>query len=98
MKNSTLKIRGKSDRNYVFHTYALPANLTSVGGVYLYLKLQRNGDFNILKIGTTHNFTDEMKSGFGRKLGATHITAIQKNNKSKQLEIVKDINHLMRRR
>jgi hypothetical protein len=98
MKNSTLKIRGKSGRSYVFHTYTLPVKLMTVGGVYIYLKLQKNKDFKVLKIGGTPNFSDEMKTNTAQKIGATHITAIQKNSKGKRDLIIKDISHLMRRR
>jgi hypothetical protein len=93
-----LNIRGKSGKSYIFHTYTLPAKLTAVGGVYMYLKLQKNGDFKIIKIGNTHNFIDEMANHNQiKKLGATHITAIQKNNKAKREQIVNDIRYLLKR-
>ena len=61
MKNSTLNLRGKSGQNYVFHTYKLPAKLTSVGGVFMYLK-QMKSDFKILQIRDTHDFKSEMEN------------------------------------
>lgn len=98
MKNSTLNIRGKSGRQYIFHTYRLPVNLTAVGGVYLYLKQQKSGNYKILKIGCTHSFTDEMKKQEQvKKSGATHITALQKNNKAKREQIANDLKFLLRR-
>lgn len=97
MKPSTINIRGKSGQNYLFHTYSLPAKLTTVGGVYIYLRQQKGGDFKVLKIGHTHNFDEEMKNtAIVKKLGATHITALQKNNKAKREFIVKDIWYLLR--
>ena len=97
MKPSTLNIRGKSGQKYLFHTYKLPAKLSTVGGVYIYLRQQKGGDFKVLKIGHTHNFEDEMKNTATiKKLGATHITALQKNNASKRELIVKDIWYLLR--
>lgn len=96
MKPSTINIRGKSGTQYVFHTYRLPASLTKVGGVYIFLKQQKAGDFKVLKIGHTHNFEQEMKdTSLSKKLGATHITALQKNNISKRENIVKDIKFLL---
>jgi hypothetical protein len=93
-----LNIRGKSGKSYIFHTYTLPAKLTAVGGVYMYLKLQKNGDFKIIKIGNTHNFIDVMVNHSQiKKLGATHITAIQKNNKAKREQIANDIRYLLKR-
>lgn len=96
MKSNTLNIQGRSGCKYVFHTYGLPAKLTRVGGVYMYLR-QREGDYKVLKIGHTPNFEEEMKNlATIKKLGATHITAIQKNNKSKREQIVKDLRYLLR--
>ena len=97
MKNSTLNIQGRSRSNYVFHTYRLPAKLTSVGGVFFYLKLQKNGDFKILKLGHTHNFEQELQSDTAKKLGATHITALQKNSNGKREQIIRDLKHLIKR-
>lgn len=98
-KNTTLNIQGKSRKTYVFHTYKLPAKLTAVGGVFLYLKLLKNGDFDIVKIGTTHSFEDEMRDFDSmKKSGATHITALQKNGKAKQDLIYKDLLYLKKRR
>ncbi|NPD85140.1 hypothetical protein HNS38_10240 [Lentimicrobium sp. L6] len=97
MKPSTINIKGKSGQKYLFHTYSLPAKLTTVGGVYIYLRPLKGGDFKVLKIGHTHNFDEEMKNTtIAKKLGATHITALQKNNKSKRELIVKDIWYLLR--
>ncbi|NPD47597.1 hypothetical protein [Lentimicrobium sp. S6] len=97
MKPSTINIKGKSGQKYLFHTYSLPAKLTIVGGVFIYLRQQKEGDFKVLKIGHTHNFDEEMKNiALAKKLGATHITALQKNNKSKRELIVKDIWYLLR--
>lgn len=96
MKASTINLRGKSGQKYLFHIYLLPVKLTSVGGVYLYLRKQKAGDFKVLKIGHTHNFDEEIKNtAIARKLGATHITALQKNNKSKREMIAKDIQYLL---
>lgn len=97
MKLPTINIRGKSGQKYLFHTYPLPVKLSNVGGVYIYLRQQKGGDYKVLKIGHTHNFDDEMKNtALVKKLGATHITAVQKNNKSKRELITKDIQHLLR--
>lgn len=97
MKPSTNNIRGKSGQKYLFHTYLLPVKLTNVGGVYIYLRQQKGGDYKVLNIGHTHNFDDEMKNtAIAKKLGATHITALQKNNKSKREMIAKDIQYLLR--
>lgn len=97
MKASTLNIKGKSGSKYLFHTYALPANITKVGGVYIYLKQMKPSDFKVLKIGHTHNFDEEIKNtNFHKKIGATHITALQKNNKVKREFILRDIQYLLR--
>lgn len=98
MKNSTFNLRGKSGRTYLFHTYKLPAKLTAVGGVFLYLKQQKQGDFRILKIGSTHSFEHEMAQRDKiKKMGATHITAMQKNGKTKRDQIAHDLRHLLGR-
>lgn len=97
MKPSTINIKGKSGQKYLFHTYSLPVKLSNVGGVFMYLRQQKGGDFKVLKIGHTHNFDEEMKNtALVKKLGATHITALQKNNKAKREMIAKDIQYLLR--
>jgi len=97
MKPSSISIRGKSGNKYLFHTYRLPAKLTKVGGVYIYLREQKPGDYKVLKMGHTHNFDNEIKNtSFIKKSGATHITALQKNNKAKREFIVKDIQYLLK--
>ena len=97
MKPSTINIKGKSGQKYLFHTYSLPAKLSTVGGLYIYLRLQKGGNYKVMKIGHTHNFDEEMKNtALVKKLGATHITALQKNNKSKRELIAQDIQYLLK--
>lgn len=96
-KESTIQVKGKSGQKYVFHTYSLPARLTAVGGAFMYLKILKGGDYKVLNIGTTHDFLHEMKNtDFQKKIGATHITAIQKNGKPKRDAIARDIQYLKR--
>ena len=95
MKSNTINLKGKSGKSYIFHIYKLPAKLTKVGGVYLYLKALKSNDFKVISIGNTHDFSEEMENyEIKSNKNATHIAAYQKNAKAKRELVSKDLKHL----
>lgn len=94
MTQATLTLTGKSSKKYVFELYVLNTKFNSVGGLYVFSKV--NGTTHtLIYIGHTQDlssrFTNHHKEKCIDGQGATHISVCPMSNESDRLIAEKDL-------
>jgi len=90
-----VKVAGVSGTQYEFGVYPWGTSFNSIGGVYLVLKKQVSGKYDLLYIGQTgdlsERFDNHHKAPCFTRNGKTHIAVKAESSEQKRLNIETDL-------
>lgn len=88
-------VTGKSGKKYEFKVYPWGTSFKSIGGLYLVLKKNENGNYGILYVGQTgdlsERFDDHHKQSCFDRNGKTHIAVKVEGVEKTRLAIERDL-------
>lgn len=88
-------VKGQSGAQYEFEVYPWGTSFNQVGGLYLVLKKQPVGNYGILYIGQTGNFSDRFdnhhQSQCFTRNGKTHIAVRVESLEQRRLAMETDL-------